>query len=164
MKFVSSSRPMIPSLKRKIESFVTKLETLLQSLGENDLEFIVVGQMAAVMHGLEAQAEKLEIALLMSPGNLQKLRRLLKPALPKHRDNPKQKYSFLDVPENLRGWRSFFLETELGLLDLLGDVKGVGSFSRIRERSISLEFLGKSWKVMSRDDLALSKAAEKSRI
>src|SRR5690349_13202039 len=116
-----------------------KPNALLELLLKSNLEFIVVGDFAGVMYGLTPETKDLEIAILMSPTNLQNLRRILTSYHPKHRDNPKQKYSFIDVPENLRGWKCFYLETDLGLLDLLGDVKGVGSFSRIRERAISVK-------------------------
>ncbi len=133
------------------------LNELLQLLLKNKIDFVVVGEYAGLLHGETCEPKALEIALMMSPTNLQNLRRILTPYHPKHRDNPKQKYSFIDVPENLRGWKSFYLETDLGLLDLLGDVKRIGSFSRIRERAVSIEVGAYSCIVMSKDDLKISR-------
>jgi len=45
---------------------MSKLNELLMLLFKSDLEFIVVGEMACVIHGTKPAAEKLEIALLMS--------------------------------------------------------------------------------------------------
>ncbi|TVQ76320.1 MAG: nucleotidyltransferase [Bradymonadales bacterium] len=137
----------------------TDLNQLLQVLLKSKIEFVVIGGFAGLIHGTSRVTRDLDICLSMSEDDLEKLRELLRPYNPKHRRNPKEKLSFLDVPQNFQGWKNLYLETDLGILDIIGEVSGVGSFDRIKKKSVSVELYEHSCRVMSIEDLIQSKRA-----
>lgn len=44
---------------------------------------------------------------------------------------------------------NLYLETELGPIDLLGSIKGVGEFEQVRAASIEVELFGRRCRVIS---------------
>ena len=55
--------------------------------------------------------------------------------------------------------RPAYLETELGPVDLLGSIKGVGDFERVRRASIEIELFGRRCRVICVEDLIAAKQA-----
>jgi hypothetical protein len=52
-----------------------------------------------------------------------------------------------------------YLETDLGPVDLLGDIKGVGEFEAVRAVSIEIQLFGRPCRVLSVDGLIRAKEA-----
>lgn len=57
------------------------------------------------------------------------------------------------------GWKNIYLDTSVGVLDCLGDVKGVGDFSECIARSLEVELGGFSIRVLDRETLIQAKKA-----
>jgi hypothetical protein len=55
--------------------------------------------------------------------------------------------------------RNLYLRTDLGPLDLLSSILGVGDFARVHARSAEIELFGRECRVISLDDLILAKEA-----
>lgn len=70
---------------------------LLELLAGGDVEFVVVGGYAAVLHGSSYVTQDLDICIVCSQENIERLRRLLKDLDPRHRMTA-QKLSFLETP------------------------------------------------------------------
>ena len=70
-----------------------------------------------------------------------------------------QKISFLDNPDPGVEIRNLYLRTDLGPLDILTSILGVGEFDRVRAASIEVELFERTCRVMSLDDLILAKEA-----
>lgn len=100
----------------------------------------------------------LDLCFLLSPGNVEKLRSALKSYHPKLRVTP-QKLSFLDFPEDTAHLKNLYLETDLGVVDVIREVTGVGDFRRVAERAIVVELFKRPVKVMCIEDLIASKQA-----
>ncbi len=134
------------------------LNQLLRFLLENRLEFVLVGGLAGVIHGSAQVTQDVDICLIPKADTIQDLRRILSPLHPKHRMTP-QKLSFLTEPRDISVVKNLYLDTELGPLDILGEVKGVGNYERVRNSAITAEVFGFSCYVISLDDLILTKRA-----
>ena len=55
------------------------------------------------------------------------------------------------------GLKNLYIKTDIGVLDILGELPGVGSFEEIAKRAGETSFGGKKVKVLSLDDLIKSK-------
>jgi hypothetical protein len=137
---------------------VADLNRLLARLSESDLEFVIVGGFAGVLHGSSLVTRDLDVCAVLSHENVEKLRRNLSDLKPTHRLSP-QRLSFLDNPAPGLSVNNLYLETTLGPVDVLGSIKGVGDFARVRERSVEVELFGRRCRVISLEDLILAKEA-----
>ncbi len=63
------------------------------------------------------------------------------------------KKSFLELPEDLNGINNLYLSTDAGVLDLIGQVVGVGDFSEVSKSAIKISILGNECKIISLNDL-----------
>jgi hypothetical protein len=137
---------------------VADLNRLLARLSEADLEFVIVGGFAGMLHGSSLVTRDLDVCAVLSHENVEKLRRNLSDLKPTHRLTP-QRLSFLDNPAPGASVNNLYLETTLGPVDVLGSIKGVGDFGRVRERSVEVELFGQRCRVISIEDLILAKEA-----
>jgi predicted nucleotidyltransferase len=134
------------------------LNQLLRFLLENKLDFVLVGGIAGVVHGSAQVTQDLDICLLTKAAAVEELRRILAPLHPKHRMTP-QKLSFLTEPRDISAVNNIYLDTDLGPLDILSEIKGVGNFERILASSTLAHVFGLPCKVISLDDLITTKKA-----
>jgi len=100
----------------------------------------------------------LDLCFLLSPENVERLRSALKSYHPKLRITP-QKLSFLDFPEDTAYLKNLYLETDLGVVDVIREVTGVGDFRRVAEHAVVVELFKRPVKVMCIEDLIASKQA-----
>lgn len=133
------------------------LNHLLKTLFENELDFLIVGGFAAVVHGSSHVTKGLDITMLLTKENIEKLRGALKDLEPKHRLNPSHKPSFLDEPKGIDGLQKIYLETTSGILDVVTLDESVGNFNELKERAVTVKLFGYDCKVLSLDDLILVK-------
>jgi len=70
-----------------------------------------------------------------------------------------QRLSFLDNPDPGVPLNNLYLQTDLGPLDLLSTITGVGDFERVRAESIHVELFGQTVNVMAIEDLVQAKQA-----
>ena len=131
---------------------------LLELLAEGDVEFVVVGGYAAVLHGSSYITQVLDICVVCSRDNVERLRRLLKDLDPRHRMTA-QKLSFLETPPPGAELKNIHLRTRLGVLDVLSEVLGVGDFERLKARAREVSLAGKTVRVISIHDLIAAKEA-----
>ncbi len=131
---------------------------LLELLAGGDVEFVVVGGYAAVLHGSSYITQDLDICIVCSPDNIERLRRLLKDLDPRHRMTA-QKLSFLETPPSGTELKSVFLRTRLGVLDVLSEVLGVGDFKRLKDQAREVMIAEKRVRVISLQDLIAAKEA-----
>jgi predicted nucleotidyltransferase len=131
---------------------------LLQRLADGGLDFVIVGGYAAVTHGSALITRDLDICALLTPENVQKLRRMLADLHPKHRMTP-QKLSFLEYPDSNVPIQNLYLQTDAGIVDVLTSILGVGDFERLKSSAEELEVAGRTYRVISLDDLIAAKEA-----
>jgi len=137
---------------------VNDLNQLIQRLCDADVEFVIVGGFAAMLHGSSLVTRDLDVCAVLSADNVQKLRLAFSDAHPAHRLTP-QKLSFLDNPEPGVEVRNLYLRTDFGPLDVLSSIRGVGDFERVREHALEIELFGRRCHIISLDDLLRAKEA-----
>ncbi|MDB6128823.1 MAG: nucleotidyltransferase [Verrucomicrobia bacterium] len=131
---------------------------LLQRLTDAGLEFVIVGGYAAVTHGSSYATRDIDICAILTDENVEKLRRALADWNPTHRMTP-QKLSFMAHPAPGQPVQNLYLQTDLGVVDIIATVLGVGDFERLRSRADKLRVNDRNILVMSLDDLIQAKEA-----
>lgn len=134
----------------------TDFRLLLNKLIENNFDFIIVGGFAAAAYGSSYVTHDLDVCAVLSPENIEKLRKILTDINPRHRIT-QTKPSFLIIPDELQGINNLYLETDAGVLDLLSNIIGVGDFEEVKKSAIEISIFGHSCKIISLDDLIKSK-------
>jgi hypothetical protein len=135
------------------------LNYLIKTLLENDVEFVLIGGFASVIHGSNHVTQDLDICAILSQNQLLKLRKALEDLHPVHRMNLKANVSFNERPLPDEEVHNLYLQTDAGILDVLSHVTAVGSFDDLKKNAISVPLFGKNCLVMSLDDLIKSKEA-----
>ena len=131
---------------------------LLKRLADSGLEFVIVGGFAAVSHGSAYVTQDVDICILFSEENILRLREALKDLHPHHRMLP-QRLSFLTDPPPGQPVANLYLQTDMGMVDILSSVLGVGDFARLKSRAELLRVDGTGYYVMALDDLIAAKEA-----
>jgi predicted nucleotidyltransferase len=137
---------------------VNDINRLLQRLCDADIDFVIVGGFAAILHGSSLLTRDLDVCALLTRENVAKLREVLRDLHPAHRLS-EPKLSFLDNPGPDVEVRNLYLRTDLGPVDLLSSIAGVGDFESVRAHAIEVELFGRRCRVMSLDDLIRAKEA-----
>lgn len=102
-------------------------ENLLERLIAGEVEFILAGGFAAVVHGATLVTRDVDVLLNFTEDNLTRLENAL------HGLNPVHRLSGGREPLDVRryraaDWRNIYLKTSAGVLDCLGEVKGIGRY------------------------------------
>ncbi|MDO8461411.1 MAG: nucleotidyltransferase [Deltaproteobacteria bacterium] len=134
------------------------LQKLFEFLVKSPLDFVLVGGFAAVLHGCNQTTRDIDVCLALSPEQISLLRQVLAPLNPRHRMTP-QKLSFMEHPRDLDGVQNLYLETDLGILDIISNVEAVGSFYDLLKNASEIEMYGGKCFLISIDDLIKSKKA-----
>lgn len=120
---------------------MTDFESLFRALCRERVEFIIVGGVAATLHGASRLTQDLDIVYGRSEGNLERLVAALTPLDPYLRGAPPGLPFRLDAA-TLKAGLNFTLETSAGSLDLLGEITGGGGFNELVNRTIEVELFG----------------------
>ena len=132
------------------------LQALLKLLIHSPVEFVLVGGFAAVLHGCNQTTRDIDICVVYSSEQIFTLREILRPLHPKHRMED-QKRSFMDTPEDLSQKQDFHLITDLGVLDIISHIEGVGNYYDVLKNSQEIVIYGGRCHLISIDDLIKSK-------
>jgi predicted nucleotidyltransferase len=136
----------------------TQLEALVELLASADVEFVVVGGLAAVVHGSAYVTNDVDVCYGRSAANVERLCRVLSRVHPTLRGAPKDLPFRLDPPTVAAGL-NFTLDTDLGALDLLGEMQGLGGYAEAAEHSEVVELFGRSVRVLTLEALIRAKRA-----
>ena len=129
------------------------LKALLERLLVYNIDFVLIGGFAALVHGSTMVTQDIDICAAITEEEVAKLREALKDLHPKHRMNPNAKHSFLEYPADIRGVNNIYLETDLGVLDIISQTQPAGSFAEIKSRSFEVPLYGRKCRIISIDDL-----------
>jgi hypothetical protein len=120
---------------------MTQLERLLSALHRAQVEFIVVGGVAARAHGASRLTDDLDISYARSPANLARVVAALAPFSPYLRGAPPG-LPFEWSVGTLRAGLNFTLTTSTGAIDLLGDITGGGSYEDLLPHTVTITIFG----------------------
>jgi hypothetical protein len=116
---------------------MTDFAGLLRALTEANVEFILVGGVAATAHGSARLTRDVDVVYSRTPANVSKLARALAAHRPYLRGAPAGLPFSFDEATIGRGL-NFTLTTALGDLDLLGEITGGGTFDDLRPHTTRL--------------------------
>lgn len=135
-----------------------QFKTLLTSLTTHDVGFVIIGGLAATLHGSARVTYDLDVVYDRSPSNLGRIVAALAPFQPYLRGAPPGLPFRFDV-ETLRRGLNFTLTTTEGPIDLLGELAGVGTWEAVRSRAIDAVLFDATYLFIDLDTLILSKKA-----
>ena len=120
---------------------MTDLAAILRVLAEGDVLFIVVGGAAATAHGSARLTEDVDVVYDRSPENIGRLARAVAPHSPYLRGAP-PRLPFTWDERTVSSGLNFTLTTDLGPLNLLGEITGGGSYQQLLPHTFTLKVFG----------------------
>jgi predicted nucleotidyltransferase len=136
----------------------TKFEAIYRLLSEGGIRFILIGGGAANVHGVARLTLDVDVVYARDAENLQALVDSLAPLHPYLRGAPPGLPFRLDL-RTLRQGLNFTLTTDLGDLDLLGEVVGGGTYEDLLLHSRTVVALGVELRCVDLDKLIELKRA-----
>lgn len=116
---------------------------LLEALTRGGVEFILIGGVAASVHGSARFTQDVDVVYRRTPENLERLAQSLQDLQPYLRGAPPGLPFRWDAATIKRGL-NFTLTTSLGDLDLLGEVAGGGTYEQLKPEAQLEQLLGLS--------------------
>ena len=120
---------------------VTRFDELIPLLAHAQVEFIIIGGVAARVHGSARLTEDLDIAYRRTHENIQRIVQALAPYDPYVRGAPRG-LPFQWDERTIHNGLNFTLTTTLGSIDLLGEVTGGGMYDDLLPHAVTREFYG----------------------
>jgi len=124
------------------------LERALQELHRSGVGFIIIGGVAATIHGSARVTQDLDIVYARTPDNFARLAAALAPHAPYLRGAPPG-LPFRWDAETIRRGLNFTLTTTLGDVDLLGEIVGGGSYADLLPHSQIVKVSGLDYRCLS---------------
>jgi len=134
------------------------IEAPLRLLGEYRVDCVIVGGVAAAIHGSLLLTNDLDVCYSRDPANLDRIAAALQSAHARLRHTPEGIPFILDA-ETLKRGLNFTFTTDIGDLDLLGEVRGVGNYKDVLSNSITVELFGHHFAVIDIARLISAKRA-----
>jgi hypothetical protein len=134
------------------------LDTLLARLIRGSVEFVVVGGYAAVAYGASLVTQDIDVCCPFTTENLLRLQKAIADLHPVHRQTP-NRIPLQLTPENCAGLKNLYLGTDLGPLDCLSEVLGLGGFDAIKSHTVEFEFPAGRCRFLDLDALIRAKEA-----
>jgi len=120
------------------------LSELTRRLIEAQVEFVLIGGFAAVAHGVTLLTRDVDICCRFTEQNLMRIQQAFADLHPLHRSRPDLPLAL--TPEQCASVKNLYLRTDLGIVDCLNEVLGVGDFETVLKQSVELELpFGNCW-------------------
>jgi predicted nucleotidyltransferase len=131
---------------------------LLRALVHHDVDFVVIGGIAMVLHGSARVTRDLDIAYAPTPANLKALGEVLIELGATLRDVDAD-LPFVPDHRTLRRTEMLCLSTSAGWIDLLVSPPGAPTYKTLKKRAERVDLQGTVVLLASLDDLAAMKRA-----
>jgi hypothetical protein len=131
---------------------------LLARLQRNGLEFVIIGGVCCIYYGVTLATFDLDICCRFDEPNLRRIERAVSDLHPYHRlaANKLPLELTTDLCSRLK---NLYLQTDLGKLDVLGEVAGVGPSEEVLRRSQKAKLSYGEFRFMTIDALMDAKEA-----
>ena len=120
---------------------MTDFRALVKALSEGRVDFIIIGGLAAAVHGSARLTQDVDCLYSRQPANLERLVAALGAHAPYLRGAPPGLPFEWNVATIARGL-NFTLTTGLGDLDLLGEIPGGGDYDALRPEAVEVDLFG----------------------
>src|SRR5580765_8149002 len=131
---------------------------LLKRLHDHGVRFVVIGGVAASLRGSALTTMDVDVCIALDDENLFRVHAAMQGINARFRMRP-DRMPIWDDPTRLIGFRNINLVTDLGQIDLLGEVTGIGTYEQVVAGSSELDVGGFVVRVMELDTLLISKRA-----
>jgi hypothetical protein len=119
----------------------TRFRDLLELLTAGRVEFIVIGGVAATVHGSALVTTDLDVVYRRTPDNIDHVVATLSPIGPYPRGAPPG-LPFLWDRRTVTAGLNFTFDTSFGIVHILGEVTGGGSYEQLLPHSAEVEAFG----------------------
>jgi hypothetical protein len=130
----------------------------VQALVDAGVDFVIIGGWSAILHGSRHTTEDLDICFSRNRENLKRLAQALAPYHPRLRDFPPD-LPFVWDTTTLGNGTVFTLSTDVGVIDLLAEVAGVGDFTAVKSHAVSADAFERKVLTLDLPSLIQSKRA-----
>ncbi len=137
---------------------MTEFEKIARVLADGGVRFIVIGGYAAIFHGLAHSTYDVDVVYARDRENIRRLVGALEPLHPYLRGVERGLPFVLDE-RTMRNGLNFTLDTDLGKLDLLGEVPGARSYDELLPHSTEMEANGIKYRCATLERLIQMKRA-----
>jgi hypothetical protein len=137
---------------------MVQIRELLSRLKSAGVEYVIVGGVAARLHGSTLATQDLDICCRMSSENMQRLLNAIGDLHPIFHFDPRR----LPLPtaaSELARFNTLLLMTDLGRLDVLREITGVGDYEALSQSVVPMEVDGAMADVIDLDALIAAKKA-----
>lgn len=131
---------------------------LLKRLVKADVDFVIIGGFAGVIHGCTYLTQDIDICCDFSPANLLTLQKAVSNLHPVHRMTPRRKKLEL-TEKNCEQFKNLYLDTDIGQLDCVSFIDGLGDYQKVRRTSELVKVRDTKLRVLSLDALIKAKKA-----
>ncbi len=114
---------------------------LLKRLVKAGVDFVIVGGFAGSVYGSTMVTQDIDICLDSSTANLLALQKSMADVHLVHRMTPERQKHVL-TEKNCTNFKNLHLDTDIGRLDCLGAIKGIGNYQKVREANITVKTEG----------------------
>lgn len=133
---------------------MTDYRQLIEKLLDNDVEFVLIGGFAAVMHGSTSLTQDIDICIRFTPENCDNLLKALDDSNPTYRQN---RQSMTKDPAELSKFKNLYLITDYGPLDVMSEISKLGKYEDVLKYSIEIDLFDRKCRVLDIDGLIHSK-------
>jgi hypothetical protein len=131
---------------------------LLSRLQRQGVEFVIVGGMCGVLHGVTLVTKDLDICCRFTAENLYRIEAAVKDVHPRHR-LAANKLPLELTDELCSRLKNLYLQTDLGTLDCLGEIAGIGGYDAVFNRSVPVSLADGEFRMLDIDSLIAAKEA-----
>lgn len=133
------------------------LKTLLEALTQEKVNFVIIGGIASISHGMDYTTNDIDLCYQRSELNHRALIKALSKANPKLRTQEGEGVPFLFDEKTITQCLQLTLQTDWGPIDLLGEVPGLGKYEDFFANSKEVVLYGFSVKILGLEDLIKAK-------
>ena len=131
---------------------------LLELLVKAGVDFIIVGGFAGVVYGCTYITQDIDICCDFSVDNLLLLQKALSNVHPVHRMTGNRQQLEL-TKENCSQYKNLYLDTDIGQLDCLSFIDGLGDYQKVKQASELIRVEDMQLRVLNLDALIKAKKA-----
>lgn len=137
---------------------MVKVKEFLSQLHRFDVRFVIIGGQAAVFQGSAYITADMDICYARDKENLENIVKALSPFHPYLRGVEKNLPFKFDI-ETLKMGLNFTFSTDIGDIDLIGEITGIGDFDKVLKFSETMEIYEIECNVLTIEGLLKSKKA-----
>jgi|SRR5882724_90675 len=134
------------------------LESALRALYDEKVEAVLIGGAAMALLGCSLNTKDIDFCYQRSKQNAERLARAMAPHHPRLRNAPSGLPFRFDA-ETIHGGLDFTLTTDLGDVDFLAEVAGLGFYDAVQRASVTMNINGIDCQVLSVAGLIKAKKA-----